>query len=269
MKELPRLDGYKGLQFAKAQDEWGILSQFLDKEYADELAKDNRVHVMSALGNALTQPGNLELKRALMANIMHLGSNGQVELDPRYAQLGRIRDLWYYLPKETIEDKVQGALPKDGVQAVVSHDWVHPFVSSWHPNAAMLRLDLASPEDVQKLWEKHFQDQVGVDTRGSTAKPVSTRTTAQADRYSYLVPALLAGAPIALLGGALGGHRVGFGALAAAGLAGLGYGMYREHTGKGFEPIDNWVNGLRSELKLAPLEAPKAPTTAGSGSPAR
>lgn len=269
MNELPQLDGYKDLQFAKPEDEWGILSQFLDKEYINELAKDNRVHVMSALGNALTQPGNLELKRALMANIMHLGSNGRVKLDPRYAQLGQIRDLWSYLPKTTIEDTVQKALPKDWVQTVASNDWVNSLARQMQPDAAMLRLDLATDEDVQRLWETHFQDQVGVDTRGSTAKPVSTRTTAQADRYSYLVPALLAGAPVALLGGALGGHRVGFGTLAAAGLAGLGYGMYREHTGKGFTPIDNWVNGLRSDLKLAPFEAPKASATAVSGSQVR
>lgn len=146
------------------------------------------------------------------------------------------------------------------------------YGSKVDPRAAALNPDAAPDAAVAEVFRTEVMPKVfdgKLPWKSKVTHRVSKPAAQPAHELSYVAPALLAGAPLALLGGALGGHRVGFGTLAAAGLAGLGYGMYREHTGKGFEPIDNWVNGLRSELKLAPLEAPKAPATAVSGSPAR
>lgn len=64
--------------------------------------------------------------------------------------------------------------------------------------------------------------------------------------WSYMLPALAAGAPLALLGGLGGGSKWGLGLLGAAGLAGLGYGMARHNGWDGWSPINNFadtVNG--------------------------
>ena len=64
--------------------------------------------------------------------------------------------------------------------------------------------------------------------------------------WSYMLPALAAGAPLALLGGLGGGSKWGLGLLGLTGLAGLGYGMARQNGWEGWSPINNFadtVNG--------------------------
>lgn len=101
-------------------------------------------------------------------------------------------------------------------------------------------------------------------TTKPTPKPPASRTV-DPGMFGYVAPALAAGAPIALLGGLVGGRRLGMGLLGAAGLAGLGYGIYRQQTGNGIDWVDTGVNELRDRFGYAPF----APASNVSDSPAR
>lgn len=60
--------------------------------------------------------------------------------------------------------------------------------------------------------------------------------------WNYMLPALAAGAPLALLGGLGGGKGMGLGLLGLAGLGGLGYGYARSQGWDGWSPVENMAN---------------------------
>ena len=68
--------------------------------------------------------------------------------------------------------------------------------------------------------------------------------------WNYMLPALAAGAPLALLGGLGGGSKWGLGLLGLTGLAGLGYGMARQNGWEGWDPINNFANTINGWLGM-------------------